>query len=146
MSEKSLWVTFRKNITKHFGPQVSLQRHEDLCSDGIPDVSYAVRIGWNDYRCGWIELKYTPLYPVRTRSPVRLTHFTLAQRAWLHRRGTLGERCVVLWQIHRDYYVFNWQSVNDLGQMTKTELRSIAYWYCKGSPNWSKLMTAIAGG
>ena len=144
-SEKSLWTTFRLNVKKHFEERLLLQRHEDTCSEGIPDVSFSIKLSWTDFRSGWVELKYTPEYPARESTPVRLEHFTMAQRAWLHAHGCLGARCCVLWQIDKDYYVFNWQSVYDLGHMTRDELQSIAYWYAVGRPDWDKLMRAIAG-
>ena len=144
-SEKSLWATSRKQMAKIYGYKISLQRHEDTCSEGIPDVSFSVRFGWADFRHGWIELKYTPEYPARSNTRVQLEHFTGAQRAWLHERGCLGTRCCVLWQIGQDYYVFNWQSVYDLGYINKDALKSIAYWFSIGRPDWDKLMRAIAG-
>ena len=144
-SEKSLWTIFRKHVTVLYEDKISLQRHEDTCSEGITDVSFSIRLGWADFRSGWIELKYRPEYPVRSNNPVRLEHFTDAQRVWLHERGSLGARCCVLWQIGKDYYVFNWQSVYDLGHMTKDELHSIAYWYSIGRPDWEQLMRVIAG-
>ena len=123
-SEKSLWSAFRTNAQKHFGNKIHLQRHEDECSQGIPDISYTMIVKnkstglYLDARSGWVELKYTSEYPKRDSTPIRLEHFTLEQKDWLRSRGALGCQCCVLWQINKDYYVFSWRHVYSLGSMT----------------------------
>ena len=142
-SETALWQTMRTNVYKVFD-KVHLQRHEDIISVGIPDVSYGVRYGFNDFRQGWVELKYTAEYPARPGTPIKCDHFTQEQKDWLGARGSLGGRCCVLWQVDKDYYVFGWQVVWDLGTLSKSEMKDVAYWYCLGRPDWCKVMNAIS--
>jgi hypothetical protein len=47
---------------------------ENPAYPGTPDVAY---IG------GWIELKYSRVWPARKDTPLRLPHFTPQQRVWL---------------------------------------------------------------
>jgi len=69
-------------------------RIEDQLASGVPDVSYtltAVRHCLNcgatgfESRCGWLELKVIPRWPVRG-GVVKVGHFTSEQREWLERR------------------------------------------------------------
>ena len=137
-SEKSLWQTFKSNVSRK---DRIFQRHEDTCSEGIPDVSYSIDGGIT----GWIELKYTKEYPKRPMTPVRCDHFTQEQRYWLEDHGDLGTRCCVLWQIENDYYVINWDDLVHVGEAPKAELIGISLFYSHRRPDWEALLASIIG-
>lgn len=65
-------------------------RIESPMTEGNPDVNYL---------CGWIELKYAHRWPTRPLTPLRLPHFTKAQRAWLTRRAHAGGCAFLLLQV-----------------------------------------------
>jgi hypothetical protein len=117
-SESGLWKTLRR----HLRGKVDTTRHEDAIGLGIPDVSYGVN-GVN----GWIELKHSPDFPKKDATPVRLRHFTDEQRLFLISRGETGGYCWVLWQIKRDYFLFDHTVVWQLGDLPKQGLLDHAY-------------------
>ncbi len=118
--ESSLWQTFKK----HHGPGGHWVRIENECEKGTPDVNGRVA-GGVDW---WVELKYSPAWPKRAATPVRVKHFTFEQRSWLVLRGKNGGMCGVLWQIEREYLFFDWRAAPYLGELYRAELYQLAIW------------------
>jgi hypothetical protein len=76
---------------------------------------------------GELELKHSPDFPKKDATPVRLRHFTDEQRLFLISRGETGGYCWVLWQIKRDYFLFDHTVVWQLGDLPKQGLLDHAY-------------------
>lgn len=97
VSEQRLWHRIR-SMLKSMG--ADYQRHEDVLSPGIPDISYALH-GVD----GWIELKYRPAWPKRAK----LKLLDPAQSIWHVKRGLKGSGSVfTLAQIGREHYLIWW--------------------------------------
>ena len=92
MSESALW----KTLKKHLSSRGHLIRVESSVGLGVPDVNYCF-----SGKDGWIELKEIKQFPKRPDTPVRLPHFTSAQRNWLRRRAQCGGRVFVLVRVLR---------------------------------------------
>jgi hypothetical protein len=133
-SEAALWTTLKN----HLRGQCHSSRHEDTAGLGIPDVSFGI----NNVN-GWIELKYSHEYPKRESTPVRIRHFTKEQRHFLWERGTHGGHCWVLWQIHRDYLLFDHHAVWKLGNIPKNELLALSCQHWQPRLNTAELLDAI---
>jgi hypothetical protein len=113
MNETGMW----KSLSKHMKGLWHAQRHEDLCSSGIADVSFA-----SDGICGWVELKYKSAWPKRKTTPLRLKHFTKEQRIWLKKRGKYCNNVFILISVKDEWLLFRWQATDKLGYMTREEM------------------------
>jgi hypothetical protein len=78
---------------------IFLQRHEDKCTLGIPDVSYCYQ-----GRSGWIEAKYLPSYPKRKTTSIFIKHFTAEQQLWIKRYIKSGGTIWLFLRIEKDIY------------------------------------------
>jgi hypothetical protein len=94
-------ATFWDWLDRAMGNLWDAQRHEDLHSSGIPDVSYGAN-GIN----GWLELKAYECWPTGT-----LPHFTAKQVNWLTNRGKRGGFCFLVIKVHHGIFVFNWENL-----------------------------------
>ena len=121
MNEAALW----KCLSRAMGTRWEAQRHEDKHSTGIPDVSYVT-----DHH-GWIELK--SLNPTKQqvvswmKRPVRIPHYTAAQRAWAKRFGAKGGRVWLFVRIDRHFLLFGWWSVDKIGKLTLPQMMAEAH-------------------
>lgn len=122
-SEASLWRNLKRG-TK--GTGIDWQRHEDKYSVGIPDLSFGL-----DGIGGWVELKYREAFPQDPDQAVRCRHFTHEQRAWLKRRGRASGHCFLLWQIGKEYFLFDWRSVSLIGKLTRQQLIKESILHCE---------------
>jgi len=84
VSESAMWESLRP-VLKKLDP-VRIESH---MTGGVPDVNYTQ---------GWIELKFMDRWPPRG-GPLRVDHFTTAQRAWHVRRRKAGGRSFVLLKV-----------------------------------------------
>lgn len=75
--------SFSKRFRKH-APGAIFTRHEDMVSEGVPDLSYCFR-GIN----GWIEVKQVDEWWPK-RSKVIHTPFRKSQAEWIARRYAYG--------------------------------------------------------
>lgn len=85
MSEAAMWDAIRP-VLKPVDP---VRIESRATGSGIPDVNYTQ---------GWIELKFADRWPPRG-GPLRVDHFTAAQRAWHVRRRKAGGRSFVLLKV-----------------------------------------------
>lgn len=116
---------FRKKA-KELGHKTAWTRLE--CSgEGIPDV--VISLGGNHY---FIELKYVANYPKKDITPVRIPHFTSAQRWWSVLHGEAGWLCYVFIKIQNDFILFHWSALEGLGSWTKEQMKERAIWHCSG--------------
>jgi hypothetical protein len=109
------------------GTRWDVQSHEDIHSEGIPDLSYGV-----DGVNGWIELKQIKQWPVMEKTTVKPEHYTAQQVNWLRRRGKKGGFCYILVKVGKDdYFLFSWQEARLLKNgITKEDyfLDCIKHW------------------
>lgn len=93
---------------------------------GIPDV--------NTTR-GWIELKYAARWPPRG-GPLRVPHYSAAQRAWHVQRAQAGGRVWVLLKIGRhDWLLLDGRTAAQrLGYAPRSELEQLALGCWHGKP------------
>lgn len=103
MSEVKLFEKVKK-IFQHSDSAYHLQRHEDVYSSGIPDVSYGIR-NIN----GWIELKYDAAFPVAYKTKLRKE-----QKPWLIARGLAAGNCYVLHQLGDLYMLIPYQNILEI--------------------------------
>ena len=110
--EALAWKALRPQI-KHLDPM----RIEDLLTKGVADVNY---MG------GWIELKAADRWPMRG-GPLRLDHYTPAQKAWGMKRWSKGRRCFVLLRVRSDWLLFDaFTAAHYLGKCNRQELIDVA--------------------
>lgn len=121
-----MWDTLRKNMRGRW----RAQRLEDKCSEGIPDLCYALpgRRG-----LGFIELKYKAAWPKRASTPLRLRHYTQQQRIWLRWFGAWAAKCFLLLQVGNDYLLFGWEAAQQVGELPREALLAKAAGYWRGS-------------
>ena len=118
-SESALWDTVRRNMKGRW----RAQRLEDKLALGIPDVCYAIK---GQRGLGFVELKYQKAWPKRPTTPLRLKRYTQEQRLWLWHFGTWAEKCFLLLQVEREYFLFDWGAAQDVGELTREELHDTA--------------------
>lgn len=138
-SENSLWKTFKKNMASYG----EFDRHEDLLSKGVPDVSYVM---YGGIAGGWIELKHAHKPPVRERTIFKIKHFTKEQKDWLKRRGKAGDKCFVLLQVDRVYCLFNWEQAQAINTLTWAETQLQARYMWTGRVDWGQLARLLVTG
>ena len=127
MSEGSLWEYLREGMRGRW----DACRHEDAVTPGVPDVSYGV----NGIQ-GWIELKALKDWPKKEDTAVPLNHLTKFQKLWLKRRGESGAACWILLRVNRDYLLFSWQVLDELGEANQFRLKNIASAKYTGKIDW----------
>lgn len=116
--ESFLWQTLRERV----GNRWHATRHEDLLSQGIPDVSFGTQ-GVQ----GWIELKSIPAWPVRSETIVRVDHFTAQQKAFLVLRGAHSDHCWCLLSVGREHIVlFHWSVAMLVGTLNRERTLAIS--------------------
>ena len=103
MNEKTLAKYMVKILRKE---KAHVQRHEDMASEGIPDLS----VGWNKVNA-WIELKCVASWPKRPTTTLKLPHLTPQQINWLVQRGRTGGNCFLLIKSNKDreYILLSWE-------------------------------------
>jgi hypothetical protein len=108
---------------------------------GVPDVSFCV-----GGVSGWIELKVIDRLPKHVITPVRVPHFTPAQRAWLKRRGIAGGNTWLLLKViePKTYLLFLYDRCDAVGRVSFLELqRASAQWWCDRI-NWKDFFDHIS--
>lgn len=83
---------------------------ENLCQKGTPDVECIL---------GWIELKWVEKWPARSKTPLRIDHYTKEQRIWARTRVRRGGSCWLLLQVEEgdQWLLFcgRWAALNIAG-------------------------------
>ena len=117
-------LRLRREIVKILKPLHGIPV-ENIVKTGTPDVEYCG---------GWIEVKRTKEWPVRSSTVVRLDHdLTPEQRIWIKRRAAVGGTVWVLIQIDKAYLLFDGRDAVELiGTANKQELIAGATYTCIG--------------
>jgi len=159
-SERALWHCVRKGMA----PYWIAQRIEDRFAEGVPDLFFALRrplrplpengrgsepdssLGeseplLNSWRGGqgWIELKYRASWPKRESTPVRIPGFSVVQRAWIKRMGSVTGSVFLLAQIARDYLLFDWAVAQCVGDHNRADLMELVIARWEGSVDFADL-------
>lgn len=119
----SLERGFRQRVVKALKSLDALSI-ENGVGAGTPDVNFAD---------GWIELKSIDDWPKRPATPLRVDHFTAAQRAWLRVRCLRGGRAFLLLKVGPEVLLFRGDVAAEvLGTTTREELygRAERRWDC----------------
>lgn len=106
-----------------------VQRIENGCGPGVPDVAVKWRGRW-----GWVECKFVRAWPKREGTPVRFDcEFTPEQRLWLRRHEEwlfvrVGAR-------EPEWFLFDWRTAQDIDKYPKCEWARRAAWRA-GKVDW----------
>lgn len=137
--EKNLWRWLHRSW-RHVR-DLHVQRVESGTSEGVPDVE-----GCWASKSFWIELK-TVACPKREGTPVRINHFTAAQRKWLKRRTDVGGRAWLLLQVGSGSsarrYLIHGFLVDDVGELNEAQLFELSAIHPKDAPE--DILAAAAG-
>lgn len=101
--------SLKKYLIRLMGTTWHAQSHEDMYSEGVPDLSFGLH-GTN----GWIELKQIPKYPSSPESDMKPSEFTSQQVNWITKRGKKAGFCFVLIKVANDYYIFDWRAAKQI--------------------------------
>lgn len=108
---------------------------ENVAHVGTPDV-------WTAH--GAIELKHLDAWPRRETTPLRVPHFTAAQRVWLVRRTRAGGRAHVLLRVCGEWILLRGlDAAYKLGNATRRELCDLAVARWDGTPVDDQLIEAL---
>lgn len=129
-------ATFWDWLSRTTGSLIDFQRHEDMYSVGIPDLSYGVK-GVN----GWIELKAYTEWPTG-----KLPHYTAKQANWLTQRGAHGGSCFILIRFGDDIAIFSHQNAIGLLNAKGAEIPKLAFKVWKKVFSVSEFIDVISGG
>ncbi len=86
---------------------------ENIVDIGTPDISFAP---------GVLELKWAREWPSRAATPLRLDHYTNAQRQWLIERWNAGGGAWLLLQVKTWWLLFDAPAAQKVGSLTKEQL------------------------
>lgn len=112
MSESKLW-----KIIKPLQNYGHIQRIECSFPVGVPDMIYKI-----NNIAGWCELKYVKEYPKRGATPIRVKHYTKAQKTFLGELTRHKWKTRVMVQVEEDIYLFASPALFAVGQMTRLQM------------------------
>lgn len=102
---------------------------------GTPDIAY---IG------GWIELKKLDQWPVRETTKVRLSHYTIQQKAWARMHHHRGGTSYWLLRVQKEWLLLHGAVAAEVvGTLTKTELIGRALLYMSNGFDGDRLLRVI---
>jgi len=135
LGEQRLWNRLKEKLK----PSIIGQRIESpQTGEGIPDVAYS---GGGAH--GWIELKFLHSWPKREKTKVRIEHLTPQQRNWIWIHGNAGGKAFLLLSINnREYFLFSWKIIHEIGELDRGELQEAALWSSQQG-GWDDLKTIL---
>lgn len=97
-------LDLRKRIIKIFKTVAGVHAMpvENPAHTGTPDINLC-NVVTGDY---WVEVKIVEEYPKRPATPLKIDHFTVAQKTWMKDRKSAGGSVFILAQVEEDYYLF----------------------------------------
>lgn len=135
---------FWSYIKKGMGARWVADRIETSVALGVADVSFSV------YRKnGHIELKALPCWPKRSKTPVRIDHWTEGQKLWLNRKGGVGGDCWLFVKVigePDEFFLFSWAHTYQIEGWNREEWRLHAEGYWRGSIDWEELIRLLRVG
>ena len=133
---------FTNNVIAGLKGLAICQRHEDMYSTGIPDISYDIE-GMKG--SGWIEMKAIPDWPKKENTIVRLEHFTKQQRAWIIKHGSKNARTFIFLRVANDYLIFDWTAATLIGNTVKELLYEACVRSWNHRINYIELVEVLRG-
>ncbi|HUV84270.1 MAG TPA: hypothetical protein VMV86_01090 [Methanosarcinales archaeon] len=106
--------------------RILMQRLEVLSGVGVPDCSYSME---DLPGAGFIEIKRIVAWPKRESTIVQLKHFSPQQKAWMKLHGPFVQRIFLLLQAEKEYMLFPWTVVDQIGGLNKVDM------YCLSTAN-----------
>ena len=97
MSERNLWRYLQRNLRD----KGLFMRIENPFYEGVPDVNYLI----NGIE-GWIELKFLKQFPKKELTPIKLPHYTTAQKIWHKIRHENKGNTAIILQVDNYYFIF----------------------------------------
>lgn len=96
---------------------------ENKACDGTPDLNASRTVASNVTtflsECVeiWIELKIVEEWPKRKATPIKIPHFSPAQKAWLKLRIRQNQNCYIIVQIEEEHllYLVNLEVIEHFG-------------------------------
>ena len=88
----------RKKVVSALRPLHAVSVENSVSTPGYPDV---------DYAGGKLELKWAREWPKRETTPLRLDHYTDAQKRWHAARQRAGGLVHVLLQVRNEWLLFD---------------------------------------
>lgn len=139
MAESVAYKLLKKHMPQ---PKDRLDRVENVCVDGMPDVNFTAQ-GVES----WIEMK-SPVEPKRPTTPLFGSNHKVSQSQmnWMLRQRQAGGRCWILICSDKRWILINGHMADDVNKMTVDELIEQAAWYCvKPIPNemWIELRRTL---
>lgn len=104
---------------------------ENLIGADTPDINLAG---------AWIECKWARSWPKREDTPLRLPHYTDGQKAWALRRTAAGEESWLALQVKREWFFFDADGSQMVGQLTHQQLCDAARFYFPTKPTSEQLV------
>ena len=140
MRESAFWRSIRKGLVDASDNTIFLQRHEDNCSPGIPDISFCYQ-GVS----GWIELKYRDKFPIKESTPILFSHFTIIQRKWMEQYTKAGGNGWILLRIEKETFLIKGQAAKIIGELNHRNLINIASAYWCNRVDYKMLLYLLKG-
>lgn len=139
MSEANLWKRMRTGIAR----LAFAQRLENLVGEGVPDVVLHLKANG---LCAFIELKFRPVMPAKSSTPVFKGGFGLCpeQVAWIHGRAEAGAKVFVIGQCADNVWLVHGRFSRELANFTVSDLGGRCHW--KGTSrktDWDGLLHKI---
>lgn len=105
---------------------------ENPCYPGTPDVNCV-----GDW---WLELKWLRSWP-KQGGAVKIDHYTQQQKLWLRRRHLKGGKVALLLQCQREWFMFRFPELMEVGTLTRIELTDRAFAYTNEGMKREKLLS-----
>jgi hypothetical protein len=122
---------------------VLIQRHEDMYSVGIPDMSYDIPGAEGS---GWIEIKRVKEWPKRDATTLKIQHYTPAQKAWIYQHGCVNNRTFLFVQVEKDHFIFDHIWALKVGNLTQAQMFQAATESWQGTINYDILLEILREG
>ena len=120
------------------------QRHEDLYSVGIPDMSYEHP---DCMGSGWIEAKSVKAWPKRASTTIKMKHYTPQQVAWAMKHGLMNQRTWLLLEVDTFVFLIAYNQCRRVqqGLCTRYDLTQISSDYWGGRIDYDELYLHLGG-
>jgi hypothetical protein len=121
---------------------MKFQRHEDIYSTGIPDMSY------DHPECtgsGWLEAKSVKEWPKRSTTTLKISHFTAQQSSWLLSHGAVNKRTFLLMEVGRSVFLVPWFDCLAIrkGEWTQHDFFTKVDYFWSGKIDYENLYWAL---
>ena len=113
-----------------------VQRIENSCGPGVPDVAVKWQGAW-----GWCECKFIGSWPKRQGTPVRFGNFTPEQRLWLRKHEEW--LFVRVKSQNPEWFLFDAVTAQTIDQKNQMEWKRLATRHWVGKVDWGEWLGII---